>query len=328
MADLLHELKAIAARRNIPDENAYLDLVKRSTDLLRHEPAEFRPLDSGGVSGGLLLFTDGIPTLIVPDIHGRTDFFLKVLEYQIFPNKKLLEALAAGTARLLCLGDAFHAEDRARKRWDRAYQLFLSGNPVNRPMMQEMAENFALMEMIMRCKCAFPKYVHFLKGNHENILNEEGNGNHPFRKFAEEGEMVREFVIHQYGEGFLKTCDLLEKSFPLCAVGERFIASHAEPARFYAKDELINSWKYLDVILGLSWTGNDAAAEGSVDEMLSEYLPSVPDALYFGGHRPVPGIFALRAGNRFVQINNPKRNIIAVIPSDRKFNLKTDIKVL
>lgn len=329
MAELLHELKAIADRRKIPEETSYLDLVRQTIDLLRNEPAGLRPLDSAGVSGGLLLFTDGIPTVIVPDIHGRTDFFLSVLEYHIFPDKKLIEAFAEGTARLLCLGDAFHSEDRGRDRWERAYNSFLKGNPVSRPMVQEMAENFALMEMIMLCKRAFPKYVHFLKGNHENILNEEGNGNHSFRKYAEEGQMVQEFVLHQYGKGFLKTYALLEKSFPVCAIGERFIASHAEPARFYSKDELINSWKYPDVILGLSWTGNGESAKGSVGKMLDEYLPSVPDAFYFGGHRPVPaGTYALRAGNRYIQINNPELQIIAVVPSDRKFDPETDIKTL
>ncbi len=325
MADFLRELKAVAARRNVPEGNAYLDLVKQTTNLLRHEPAEFRPLDNSGISGGLLLFSDGIPTVIIPDIHGRTDFFLKVLEYRIFPGKKLLEALADGNVRLLCLGDAFHAEGRARDRWARAYKSFLAGNPVNPPMTHEMAENFALMEMIMRCKRAFPKYVHFLKGNHENILNEEGHGN-PFRKFAEEGEMVREFVINQYGKEFLKTYALLEKSFPLCAVGKRFIASHAEPARFYAKDELINIRENPDVILGLSWTGNGDAAKGSVGEMLDAYLPLKPDAFYFGGHRPVSGTYAFRAGNRYIQINNPELQIIAIVPSDRKFDPEKDIK--
>ncbi|MDR1747942.1 MAG: hypothetical protein LBR47_02665, partial [Spirochaetaceae bacterium] len=235
-------------------------------------------------------------------------------------------ALSDGTARLLCLGDAFHAESRARGRWELSYAEFLEGNYTSPPMTEEMAENFALMEMILRCKCAFPEQVHFLRGNHENILNEEGDGGHPFRKFAEEGEMVRRFIIRRYGKLFLETYALLEKSFPLCAIGERFIASHAEPARFYSKEELINTRTHPDVAEGLIWTGNGDAAEGSVGRMLAAYLPSIPDALYFGGHRPVSGTFSLRAENRFVQLHNPRAQSAAIVPPDRRFDPDTDIK--
>jgi hypothetical protein len=322
---LLSELRSISSRREIPEGGSYLDLVTETTDILRHEPLKLRPLDRKGLSGGLLLFTEEIPTVIVPDLHGRRDFFLGILEYPLFPGKTLFDALGDGTARLLCLGDAFHAEGRAHERWNQSYAEFLAGNPVSEPMLEEMAENLALMEMILRCKCAFPRYVHFLKGNHENILNEEGEGNHPFRKYAEEGMMVREFVIRQYGERFLKTYARLEKSFPFCAIGERFIASHAEPARFYSQLELINTRLLPHVALGLSWTDNGASAEGSVAEMLAEYLPSVPDARYFGGHRPVSGTFSLRAGNKFVQIHNPRGQAVAVVPADREFDPETDI---
>ncbi len=326
MPPLLHDLKAISARRDTPEREAYLDLVTQTTDLLQHEPPGLRPRDDAGLSGGLLLFTEGIPTVIVPDLHGRTGFFLAVLEYPIFPGKTLLGALADGTARLLCLGDAFHAENRARDRWELSYTEFLNENYTSPPMIEEMAENFALMEMILRCKCAFPERVHFLRGNHENVLNEEGGGNHPFSKFAEEGEMVRCFIIRRYGKFFLKTYALLEKSLPLCAIGERFIASHAEPARFYSKDELINIFLHPDAAEGLIWTDNGAAAVGSVGSMLEAYLPAIPDALYFGGHRPVSGTFSLRAENRFVQLHNPRAQIIAIVPPDRKFNPETDLR--
>ncbi|MDR2897542.1 MAG: metallophosphoesterase [Spirochaetaceae bacterium] len=326
MNPLLNDLRTISSRREIPQGESYLDLVTEAADIMRHEPLKLRPLDRKGLSGGLLLFTEGIPTVIVPDLHGRREFFLAILEYPLCPGKILLDALADGTARLLCLGDAFHGEGRAQERWEQSYTEFLNGNPVSPPMMEEMAENFALMEMILRCKCAFPQYVHFLKGNHENILNEEGDGNHPFRKYAEEGIMVRDFVVRQYGQRFLKTYARLEKSFPFCAVGERFIASHAEPARFYSKIELVNTRLLPQVALGLTWTDNGAAAAGSVAEMLAEYLPSVPDAQYFGGHRPVTGAFSLRAENMFVQIHNPRSQAVAVVPADRRFDPETDIK--
>ncbi|MDR2901071.1 MAG: metallophosphoesterase [Treponema sp.] len=326
MYAILNDLKKIAARRNLPEEKIYLELVNKTIDVLQHESPDIRPQDSSGVSGGLLTFTENIPTVIVPDLHGRTDFFLNILEYSLFGRKMLLESLAEGTIRLLCLGDAFHGERRAKARWKRAHKSFLQGDIMSSAMIQEMAENFALMEMIMRCKCAFPQHMHFLKGNHENILNEEGEGNHPFLKYAEEGEMVLDFVLRRYGKPFLQTYAQLEKSFPLCVIGERFLASHAEPECFYTKEELINTRKFPDVILGLTWTNNGAAAKNAVAKMLAEYLPLVPDAMYFGGHRPVEDQFSLRAENRFIQIHNPERQNVAIVPADRRFNPETDIK--
>jgi hypothetical protein len=326
MHSLLNDLEKIAAHRKLPESEAYLELVEKTIDVLEHEALSIRPQDSSGLSGGLLTFCENIPTVIVPDLHGRTDFFLNILKYPLFKGKMLLESLAEGTARLLCLGDAFHGERRAKARWKRAHKSFLQGDSTGPAMRQEMAENFALMEMIMRCKCAFPQYVHFLKGNHENILNEEGEGNHPFLKYAEEGEMVLDFVLWQYGKPFLETYARLEKSFPLCVIGERFLASHAEPERFYSKEELINTRNFPDVILGLTWTDNGAASKNSVGKMLSTYLPLVPDAMYFGGHRHVEGQFALRAENRFIQIHNAERQHIAIVPADRRFDPETDIK--
>ena len=46
---------------------------------------------------------------------------------------------------------------------------------------------------------------------------------------------------------------------------------------------------------------------------------------YFGGHRPVRGLYNLRAGGRYVQIHNPGKFIIALIDVDRDINLDEDV---
>ena len=64
----------------------------------------------------------------------------------------------------------------------------------------------------------------------------------------------------------------------------------------------------------LIWTANDQAEEGSVAESLDALLGvRAAGSLWIAGHRPVPGVFALRAGGRLVQIHNPGRGQIAWI---------------
>jgi hypothetical protein len=158
----------------------------------------------------------------------------------------------------------------------------------------------------MQLKIMRPDSFHFLKGNHENILNEEGRGNHPFRKFAFEGEMVKEWVLTFYGEEFIYAFAEMEHEFPLLAVDGTFMVSHAEPQRYFTHEEVIRYREYDDVVLGLTWTPNDGAEEGSVNRMIAAYC-SLPDhqARYFGGHRPVRGKFNLRAEDKYVQLHNP-----------------------
>lgn len=49
--------------------------------------------------------------------------------------------------------------------------------------------------MIMVLKTGFPAHFHFLKGNHENIKNDLGGGNSPFRKLVSEGKKNSTFSL-------------------------------------------------------------------------------------------------------------------------------------
>ncbi|MBO7174691.1 MAG: hypothetical protein J6V57_02965, partial [Spirochaetaceae bacterium] len=145
-----------------------------------------------------------VPTMIVPDLHGRGDFFQQILEFEpnlfeYFPqrveSKKLsvLELLKAGAINLVCVGDGLHSEIH-QERWLLALEEYEAGNLLGEALTEEMTEGLGLMTLVMRCKLAFPRHFHFLKGNHENILNRWEGGDRPFKKFAKEGEMCRGFV--------------------------------------------------------------------------------------------------------------------------------------
>jgi hypothetical protein len=194
-------------------------------------------------------------------------------------------------------------------------------------MDQEMTESLGVMEAVMRVKLAIPDSFHFLKGNHENIANEAGGGNYPFVKFVEEGEMVASYVRHFLGADFLQSYYRFEKNLPLLAVGEQFLVSHAEPVRAFTRDEIVEYRSSEDVVAGLTWTDNDRARKGSVTAMLADLLgpESAAEAFYFGGHRPVSGLYHTRSGGRYVQFHNPARQVVVQIEPGRPIELERDV---
>lgn len=315
---------ALSGKKSLPVQKDYLTLLERAITVLQHEIETVRPPDSTLLPGGLLYLKPDIPTLVLPDLHARTDFFLGVMHHTLDDGQMVIDAMLAGDIQILCLGDGFHSERRGKKRWQAAFKEYTHEFTKRKAMDAEMSESLSLMEMVMECKRAARDNFHFLKGNHENILNEEGNGNHPFGKFALEGEMVKFYIKQFYGEDFLETYALFEKCLPLFAVGGRFLASHAEPLEAYSESDLIETRTRADVVLGLTWTDNDEAQNSSVQTMLKHFLPEEENPVYFGGHRPINGQYNLRAEGAYIQIHNPDAQNVAIVPSDRVFNPKTD----
>ncbi|PKL25124.1 MAG: hypothetical protein CVV47_07525 [Spirochaetae bacterium HGW-Spirochaetae-3] len=320
-------VRAAFARKALPDGAWLAALVGRARETLGRESESLRPAALDGRPGGLLRLPRGIATIVVPDLHARGGFVLSLLETSLPEGGAVIDALAAGKLQILCLGDGFHAEARAAERWKRAYGEFLGGYREKQAMDEEMGESLSLMEMIMICKIAYPDRFHFLKGNHENVLDEEGDGNHSFGKFAEEGAMVAEYMTRFYGPELTAAYAAFEKDLPLFAAGGRFLASHAEPARAFSDEELTDAPNRPDVILGLTWTDNGAADPGAVPGLLDRFLPDDPDARYFTGHRPVPmrKRYRERSGGRHLQIHAPDSYNVAWVMPDRPFDKDLDI---
>lgn len=310
-----------------PDADAFRRSVGAALDSLRAEAAAVRPPDRSGKPGGVVRLSREIPTLIVPDIHGRMDFLIRVFGYEPRPGERTLALLAQGGIQVLCLGDGMHAEGRAAARWRAALGEFNDGWRRRVNMDEEMRESLGVMAMVMEAKRYFPEHFHFLKGNHENIANEAGGGNFPFRKFALEGLMVSDYMRRFYGEEILGEMAAFEKELPLLAVGHGFLASHAEPAEFFTEERVVEYRQDADVVAGLTWTDNGEADPESVPAMLDAYLgEEAKGAYYFGGHRAVEGSYRLRAGGRFVQIHDPARSVIACCPPSGEIDLDRDVR--
>jgi hypothetical protein len=330
MHAFLERLEGIARGAGPPDGQALHGSVTEGRRALRAEPEGVRPRDSAGLPGGLVLLDRSLPTLIVPDLHARMDFFVRVLGWEAEGGRTVAELLSGGLIQVVCVGDGVHAEGRAIERWKAAEQEFLGGYERHGSMDEEMRESLGLMRMVMEAKASFPAAFHFLKGNHENITNEYGNGNYPFRKFAQEGLMVLTYVRKFYGEEILGELSGFEKDLPLLAAGRGFLVSHAEPAALFPRERVIGARGDAEVVSGLTWTDNGEAENGSVQRMLASYLGEEEgqQAYYFGGHRPVSGPYGLRAGGRYVQIHDPDRFVVARIPASGEIRLSRDVLLI
>ncbi len=334
MSNLRFILQSYLDSPELPSHEALLSLSESAIAVLEGENPSYRPPDSAKKPGGLLDFTgheyQSLPLLIVPDLHGRGKFILDILDFKL-EGQTVLDLLEAGEIIVLCVGDIFHSESRGKARWKKAFLECMAGNLVNEALSEEMRENLSLLEMILSLKSAFAGHFHILKGNHENVLNEDmraRHGNVPFCKFCDEGNMVRNFLQHAYDDLILHEIYCFENALPVCAAFNNCVVSHAEPASFLTREQIVNYHEEFSMVtFALTWTANDTARPGTAEHLFGELLPetSRKSALYFSGHRPVLGKYALRQEGRLVQIHNPDVEQVALVIPGKKFDPEDDI---
>jgi hypothetical protein len=243
-------------------------------------------------------------------------------------TRPVLESLCTGDIQVVCVGDGFHSERRAIHRWKDALQEFTGQFKKHKAMDEEMNESLSVMQIVMEWKTAFPDSFHFLKGNHENVANENSEDNRAFRKFAFEGDMVALWFRKFLGDEIFKSYYTFEKHLPIFAVGNGFCVTHAEPQTHYTREQIIGCYSNRTIIFDFTWTDDDAAEDDSVAAYLSDYFPDIPEARMFGGHRPVRDLYNPRAGGLYIQIHNPAKKIAAFVRDIQTFNPDTDITEL
>ncbi len=323
--EILGLAKSLAVRTALPPRDEFAALTAEVLDILRNESTILRPPDQDEAPGGLLDLPD-LPVILLPDLHARADFLAQVLAWRpplfaagigkaTLPGQTLAALLEREAAVLVCLGDAFHSEgEAAARRWMLALKEYEEGWERSPAMDEEMGRALACVELILCAKRAFPASFHYLKGNHDNITDEEGRGDHPFYKYALEGEMTASWFALRYGVETLSLYRQAELSLPLVVRGSHFIASHAEPAFAMTARDIIEYRRRPEVAEALTWTPNDAAATGSVARTMASLLgPAASASRWFAGHRPVEGLFALRSAGLFVQFHNPRRHVIVML---------------
>lgn len=337
MQKRLRQLEQVLKQNEFPTHDFVFELANEVSFTLEKEKTDYRPLDDEGLAGSLLDFSkSNVPIIVIPDIHARPEFILNILNYSLpegfLPKVRktytVFEALHKGHINLVCVGDALHTEASTKERWELALKEVDNGLYTGPAMSLEMLAGINTICALMLLKKYYPENFHFLKGNHENIMNSSEGGDYAFRKYANEGYMVREFIHEFYGDDILYLLNCVEKSLPLVYQAAACVISHAEPKFVFTKSQIINARYYSDVVSGLTWTANDEAEEGSCKGIIQNLneKANLEDYVYLAGHRAVTRNYNIRQNGLFIQIHNPKKQNICLVPKDRKFDPEIDIK--
>ena len=94
----------IYKRKIPPNKDHYLEILNKVNDLFNNEDKNIRPRDKNSKPGGLLHLKKEIPTIIIPDLHARTDFLLSVMLFKPFDEESVLEKMANDNIQVVCVG--------------------------------------------------------------------------------------------------------------------------------------------------------------------------------------------------------------------------------
>jgi len=166
---------------------------------------------------GLVELRRDLPTVVIPDLHGRRDYLDAVLRTRDpVSGSTYGQLLRRGQVQVVCLGDVMHTESRGAQ-WRRGM--------TEAAMRAEMAESLGTLKRIAELKAAHPDTFHLLRGNHDDV-GPCGTGPCDLpRQIA----LTRRFVADRLGQ---QTVDELSRFFsalPTAARGSGFVAAHAAP---------------------------------------------------------------------------------------------------
>ncbi|MCP4284226.1 MAG: metallophosphoesterase, partial [Gammaproteobacteria bacterium] len=189
-----------------PDEA--IALLQEVNEILEHE--KYRPKDKDGRPGGVVALPDESAAIIVGDLHAKVDNLLVVLSQNNF-----LEALDAGRATLVILGDAVHPEGDA--------------------VLDEMVSSMLIMDLIFKLKIHFPRQVFYVRGNHDSFAEEIAKHGIP------QGLLWEKTLQKQRGKAYKKEMTRFYELLPYVAYSKHFVACHAAPpVSSTSLDKIIN----------------------------------------------------------------------------------------
>ena len=189
-----------------PDEA--IELLRKVNKILERE--KYRPRDKEGRPGGVINLPDDSSVIIVGDLHAKPDNLLVVLSQNNF-----LEALDAGCASLVILGDAVH--------------------PDGDTALDEMETSMLIMDLILKLKVCFPEQVFYLRGNHDSYAEEIAKHGIP------QGVLWEKALKKQRGKEYRKEMSRFYELLPYVAYSSHFAACHAAPpVSSTSLDKIIN----------------------------------------------------------------------------------------
>ncbi len=263
-----------------------------------------------------------LKTIVIPDVHARTDYLTTVLK-QRDPETGATYAqlLRAKKLQVVVVGDGMHSEGRAEARW-----LEAEANPNGSAMRREAGESLGTMKQIMDFKAKYPDHFHYLKGNHDNILDRNRGGDFSVVKYTNKGEgrLLRDFLSAEFGPDFVAQYAKFEKSLPLVAVGKQLVVSHSGPEDALPRAEIEK--RTGRVVSNFTWTDltHDSKRQARiVDQQLD--LLGQSGGVYIAGHRQT-GKRPYRRQGPFVQVNSEERMRYVVVDPTRPFVPKKGVR--
>lgn len=180
--------------------------------ILQQEP--HRPLDERGKAGGVINLPDTMTPIIVGDLHAQLNNLLTLLS-----QNRFLDALEAGTAALIILGDAIHSEEIGH--------------------LDEMDDSMLIMDFILKLKLRYPGQLFYVRGNHDSYSS----------RITKQGIsqcLIWEAALRKHrGNAYVDEMGRFYDSLPYIAYSKDYIACHAAPIKTrFSMDDLINIHKH------------------------------------------------------------------------------------
>jgi hypothetical protein len=177
-----------------PDEA--IALLREVNEILERE--KYRPRDKDGRPGGVVALPDESTVIIVGDLHARVDNLLVALSQNNF-----LEALEAGRATLVILGDGVH--------------------PDGDTALDDMESSMLMMDLIFKLKIRFPQQVFYVRGNHDSFSEDIAKQGVP------QGLIWKRTLKKQRGKDYKNEMKRFYELLPYVVFSRHFAACHAAP---------------------------------------------------------------------------------------------------
>jgi len=185
-----------------------LDLIHAVIDLMSRE--SFHLHDADGKCGGLVELPREVSPIFVGDLHARVDSLLVVLTQNGF-----LEALEAGTAALVVMGDSVHPDEDGQE--------------------ERMDSSMLMMDTIFRLKLAFPDRVFYLRGNHDSFSPDISKSGVP------QGLLWEQALHEDRGAKYVQAMAQLYDALPYMVTSPNVVACHAGAPTFkVSRDMFLN----------------------------------------------------------------------------------------
>lgn len=235
--------------------------------------------------------------VIVPDVHGRLDFVLRVFE--AYPDKQIV-----------FLGDILHSENA--ERWaeieknfkKRAYSETRRGLFCDM-MKQEAEESLACLSVILRAQAAQPERVFLLRGNHDDVKEDKVGAYGKYTQFME-SSYFKDWCKDNLPRDIYKALLTYEDRVPYVFRSEFFCASHAAPGFNVHNCRKGKDWNLEQLHRCFTWTDNRHEPYSMMSSWSDNMTHFGNPGVWFIGHRPVnEGLTRIQMDGKLVQLNHP-----------------------